>query len=407
MADGTTTFEVGGVPFAVDRHEDTWTVVLRRSLVQVRDEAEVDRITHDEDGLMRCRVTWTQDSVTLLLTSGPGAVAWAEVARGTRADRLRALVNVGETARLVDKGYAVLLHPDNLVVDRNLRPRLGYRGLAGAMPPEGGREHFLRQYQALVLSTFDAKASFGELMDGAMTLRRATELERTVLTTSSVDDLVTYLTELYDTTTTADSARLVRVSRRAHLVFRHCAVWLGVLAVAAGAATGYYAFVRMPFEERLLTADTHFVKRDYEGVIETLRPVAVERLPPTQRYELASSYLRGTNLSEEQKTAIGNTLSLSAEPAALTYWVQVGRGQLDGALDTAKGLNDVDLVLYALTLLQEQVASDTGMSGTERQTRLAELQSEYDSALEVRSAAVEQGAAVLETTGPTPAASEG
>lgn len=382
------TFELDGVPCVVDRGPHEWTIVLRRSLAPVRDVAELDLLTHAHDALLPCRVTCDDDSITLHLTPAGGAISWEEVRLLSRAERLRALMNVGACADLADRGYAVLLHPGNLVADRNLRPLLAYRGVSGVMPPRDGRDHLLRQYQALVLSTMDPKASFSELLGGAMTLRRASEFERTVISAGSVDDLVLRITELFDTTVAADAVRLVRVGRRSHGVAKHAAIWLGVAAVAAGALAITSTFVTEPFQERLLEADTRFVAMDFDGVIETLRPVAEERLPLTQRYELAYAFLRGTNLSDAQRTAIENNLSLSSDRGYLTYWVEIGRGEVARALDRAKGLDDVDLVLYALTLLQEQARADTKLTGAEREAKLEEFQAEYDKYLAARSSAL-------------------
>jgi type VII secretion protein EssB len=385
-------FELDGVPCVVDTGGDEWRLVLRRSLVPVRHRAELDLLAHDDDALLACRVTDDEDEVTLHLAPGDGTVEWSQVTRMPRADRLRALVNVRACVALADRGYAVLLHPGNLLVDRNLRPRLVYRGIAGVMPPRGDdQRHLLRQFQALVLATMDPRLSFTELLDGTLTLRRSNAFEREVVAAGSVDELAASLTRLHDEAVAGERATLVRVSRRAHAGFRHAAVWLGVLALGATGAAGYSVFVRAPFDARMLEADSRYIAQDYEGVIETLRPVDEERLPLTQRYALATSYLRNANLSEAQRVAVENGLSLSSEREFLSYWVQVGRGELDDALDRAKGLDDVDLVLYALTLLQEQVRADGSLSGSAREARLDDLQSEYDRYFQARSAALGDG----------------
>ncbi len=393
MAADEVRLELDGVPCVLETGGDEWRLVLRHSLVPVRHRAELDLLAHDDDSLLPCRVSDGEDEVTLHLAPGEGMVEWAQVTRMPRADRLRALANVRACVTLADRGYAVLLDPGNLLVDRNLRPRLAYRGIAGVMPPRGdGPRHLLRQYQALVLATMDRGQSFTELVDGTLTLRRANAFERAVVAAGSVDELVDYLTRLYDETAADDRARLVRVSRRAHAGFRHAAVWLGVLALGTTAVAGYALFVQAPFDARMLEADSRYVAGDYEGVIETLRPVDQERLPLTQRFALATSYLRNANLSEAQRAAVENGLSLSSERDFLSYWVQVGRGELEDALDRAKGLDDVDLVLYALTLLQEQVRADGALSGSEREARLDDLQSEYDRYLQARDSAVDGGA---------------
>lgn len=388
------TLELDGVPCSIDKAPDRWTIVLRRSLAPVRDVAELDLLEHGHDALMPCRVTCEPDRLTMELDPGDGTLGWEDVRRLPRAERLRALMNVAACAELLDRGCTVVLDPVNVVVDRNLRPRLAYRGLRGVMPPrDADHARVLRQYQALVLSTTDPTASFTELAGGAMRLRRPSPFERAVVTATSVPELAGYLTRLYDETLGDDARRLVRVGRRSHAVLTHAAIWLGVAAVGAGAVALTSTFVSAPFHARMLEADRRFVATDYDGVIETLRPVPEHRLPLTQRYMLAYSFLRGTNLSDAQRTAIENSLSLSSDPDHLTYWVATGRGDLEDALDLAKKLDDVDLVLYALTLLQEQARSDGSLGGARRESRLEELQAEYDRYLEARATAVADGTA--------------
>lgn|GEM_PF-3088844 len=392
-----TTIELEGVPYVLDTSGDEWSLTLPRSLAPVRVPAELDLLTHPHDHLLPCRVTEADDTITLHLTPGPGTRRWADLADLPLAERLRALIDVAGCAALVDRGYSVLLDPANLTVDRNLRARLAYRGLAGTMPPQDvdGR-HLLRQLQALVLCTFHPRASFGALVAGGATLRRASAFERSVLAAGTVEELVDRVTQAHDEAAAADEASLVRVGRRSHAAFRHAAIWLGVLALATGSAAGHALLVRAPFDEQMLEASTRFIAADHAGVVETLRSVPEDRLPPAQRYALAASYLQGVNLSAAQRTTIENGLSLSSERDFLTYWIDIGRGDLDDALDRARGLDDVDLVLYALTLLQEQVREDPGLGGAEREERLAELQGQYDRYLDARSAALDDGGDVAD-----------
>jgi type VII secretion protein EssB len=394
MSTGTT-FELDGVVCVLDKGAPEWTVALRRSLVRARDVAELDLLSHTDDRLLPCRVTADDDTVTLHLAPPDGVIGWDEVVRRPRADRLRALMNAGACAGLADRGYAVLLHPANIVVDRNLRPLLAYRGLAGAMPPRHDPAHLLRQLQALTLSTMDPRASFTELLAGAMTLRRASGFERSVISATSTGELVDLLAGLHDRAVAAAASELVTVPRRSHAVAKHGAVWFGVAAVVAGALAVVSTFVTAPFQERMLEADRRFLSLDYDGVIETLRPVAADDLPQAQRYELAHAFLRGTNLSDAQRTAVENNLSLSADPDYLTYWVHTGRGELDEALDLAKGLDEVDLVLYALTLQQEQTRASSALDGTAREQALEELQAEYDKYLAARTSALAAGASTV------------
>jgi type VII secretion protein EssB len=282
-----------------------------------------------------------------------------------------------------------MLHPENLVVDRNLRVKVAYRGLAGVMPPKDmDDEHFLRQYKALVLSTFDKKAPFSSLFDGSITLKRTNAFEREVQQHSTVTELANYLTTVYDQQIAKESKALVRVGRRSHRAYKIVAIWASVLALAGMGGVAYYTFYYGPHQERLLSADAAFVTKNYQSVIQILAPESFDTLPAAQRYELAYSYLYGTTLTEQQQATILNNMSINSAPDFLRYWIWLGRGDLEGALDTAKGLNDVDLILYAITLLQEQVRADSRLSGTDREARNKELQSQYDQYLKQRTDAI-------------------
>ena len=68
-------------------------------------------------------------------------------------------------------------------------------------------------------------------------------------------------------------------------------------------------FFQAPFKEKLLQADTAYLKVDYTGVIDELEGVAPSSLPTTQKYELATSYLQGLNFSEDQKKVILNNVT--------------------------------------------------------------------------------------------------
>lgn len=129
----------------------------------------------------------------------------------------------------------------------------------------------------------------------------------------------------------------------------------------------------------MLDADAAFIKVDYADVIRKLEKVELDDLPYTQKYELAYSYARSLSqeFSKEQEDVIFNNLTLKSEELYLDYWIEIGRGHGDEAIDIAKRLDDTDLILYALLEKQEQVRENQTLSGSEREEQLSNLESEY------------------------------
>ena len=60
----------------------------------------------------------------------------------------------------------------------------------------------------------------------------------------------------------------------------------------------------------------------------------------------------------------------------LNYWIYLGRGDLEKALDVAQNIGDTQLILHAYTNLYEKVKADTKMSGSDKQKKLNEYEKE-------------------------------
>ena len=117
----------------------------------------------------------------------------------------------------------------------------------------------------------------------------------------------------------------------------------------------------------MLQADTAYLKVDYTGVIDELEGVAPSSLPTTQKYELATSYLQGLNFSEDQKKVILNNVTLKSDSLYLHYWIYIGRHDFTQALDTAKRIDDSDLIIYALRKEIKATRDSEKLSGEQRE----------------------------------------
>ena len=188
---------------------------------------------------------------------------------------------------------------------------------------------------------------------------------------------VAVLEKAYLDKTKEEKATLIQVSSRWHRVFKLASIWLSVAVVLLIIPLIYLIFLQNPFKEKLLQADTAFIKVDYSGVITELEGIAPSSLPTTQKYELAYSYIQGLEFSSDQKKVILNNVSLKSDELYLIYWIQIGRNTFEDALDTAKRINDNDLILYALAQEIKQVREDDKLSGKDRESKLSSLEGEY------------------------------
>ena len=78
------------------------------------------------------------------------------------------------------------------------------------------------------------------------------------------------------------------------------------------------------------------------------------------------------DLTSAQKQTILNTLSIKTDDNTLNYWVNMGRGHFEEALNLAQNLGDDQLTLLAYTDLYQATKLNTKMAGEKKQKLLQE-----------------------------------
>ncbi|GKV58220.1 type VII secretion protein EssB [Listeria monocytogenes] len=299
-----------------------------------------------------------------------------------REDKLRALRNIADLGELLNTRYTFFLHPDNLIFDINLVPSIVHRGIKNILPPyELTEETFFKQYQCFVIAMFSKKFSFENLYNGSLSGARGTQFEKSILDAKTVQDIATILEEAYVKEHAAVQKNMASVPKKKYSTFRGLAVGFIIVAILLAIPVSYFAFVKVPLQNDLLTANENFLKTDYDKVITGLENVDPEKMPQSVQYELAYSYVKGEKMSDKKKENIMNTISLKSDAKNLLYWIYNGRGEFSKSLDIAKLLDDPTLAMYSLTKQIEQVQSDTTLSGDEKVEKLKTLEEslkEYD-----------------------------
>lgn len=319
----------------------------------------------------------TDTGLTFGYALGDGEVSFGEaVSRATtRLDRLslaqKLVACVGYRG-----GFRVpVIHPDNVHLNGDLL-RVVHCGLQGMLVPMAFDEDvFLRSLQAMVLHVFRPKLAFEQLLDGAKALRD--QFSTSVCRTTTTDELFA----LIDAQLTAEKARVasttVSVPKRRYSWYRIA----GVTGVTAGLLAGGFAWQaegRNRLQTAVVAAQARFLATDYAGTLGALEDYASASLPTSAKYVLAVSSINLNDLTATQKQAILNTISEKSDEVTLNYWIAIGRGEFEQALDLAQNLGDDQLTLLAYTDLYQATKLNTQMAGGKKQ----ELLDSYAKAIE-------------------------
>ena len=370
-------FVYGEQTFTYEKSDKEWKLSLRRSDVATQDLRELLILDLHHPLFLEQTMDADEDGLTFTYQLEPHSLSYEEVKSRPISERIRLALNVFALEAALELPVTFLLHPSNLMITKDAQAKIAYRGVPGIMTPEAlTAEDFLRQAKCFAATLF-ADVDFMELYNGSLELETLPDFLVELREAEDQAAAVAVLEKAYLDKTKEEKATLIQVSSRWHRIFKLASIWLSVAVVLLIIPLIYLIFLQNPFKEKLLQADTAFIKVDYSGVITELEGIAPSSLPTTQKYELAYSYIQGLEFSSDQKKVILNNVSLKSDELYLIYWIQIGRNTFEVALDTAKRINDNDLILYALAQEIKQVREDDKLSCKDRESKLSSLEGEY------------------------------
>lgn len=378
-------FIFGDQPFVYEKSEAVWDLRLKRSDIASQDLRELLILDLHHPLFLEQSVQVDEDHVTFRYELAAHGLSYEEMRARPVSERLRLALNVFGLAEALDLPVTFLLHPSNLQITKDAQIKIAYRGVAGIMAPKSmSPADFLRQAVCFTVTLFSS-LDFMTLYQGGLELEDLPAFLTKLREAGDLDSARGLLETVYLEEKTKEEATLTLVSSRRFRLYQLASLWLGLASVVLLLPLLYLVFFQNPFKEKLLQADTAFLKVDYSGVIDRLEGVAPASLPMTQKYELATAYIQGLELSDDQKKVVLNNVSLKSDALYLTYWIQLGRHDFEAALDTGKRLNDSDLILYALSQEIQRIRADESLSGQEREDKLEALEGDYDKYWDSRS----------------------
>lgn len=373
----TRTIEMDGTGYEFTYEDTQWSVTFAESLTKVKAMDELELLKQPNEKMAPVEILHENDSYIFHYEIDKNTYSFAEIERMERKDKLRALHNVGSLAAFLSTRYTFFLHPDNIVFDLNLNPLIVHRGIKRILPPyEMNEETLFKQYRCLVIAMFSKKYSFENLYSGSLHNARATSFEKKVTETKSIRELMTLLEELYQAELKTVAKNMLLVPKKNFKTFKGLAIGFIIAAVLLAVPLLYFAFVKIPYQTTLLTANENFLKTDYDKVISDLEKVNPEKMPKTTQYELAYAYLQGEKLDDKRKENIMRSISLKSDPQTLLYWIYNGRGDFAKSNDIAKLLDQKDLRMYSLIKQLEQVKNNSKLSGNEKLSKQKAIEEE-------------------------------
>ncbi len=268
----------------------------------------------------------------------------------------------------------VYLHPQNIYISGNDVKLLHY-GISNILAPQSFQmAYYLKVYKALIASILVPKIDFELAIEGLDAIRES--IAEKINSFDSTESINQFISEEFHKLNQKNKQNNIQVNKKRWKILLAAVIVLALSTVTLGIFT-YKSYTRdLPLKNAVIKAQAAFMATDYDKTIDALEGYSVNRLPKSAKYVLATSFVKLDDLSSEQTEAVLNTVTQSSDDMILNYWIYLGRGDLEKALDVAQNIGDTQLILHAYTNLYEKVKADTKMSGSEKQKKLKEYEKE-------------------------------
>ena len=264
------------------------------------------------------------------------------------------------------------IHPENIIIFGGNVQMLHF-GIEQLLAPRTYDEAFyLASYKALIISILVPKVDFELAVHGLDAVKD--KVAQDILSLESVAAVNRYIAEKYAKLSEESAKNNLLVNKRRWKSLLIGGAVLAVATLALSFTTYQSMFNEGPLKSAVIVAQSNFMRKDYSETVESLKNYGAESLPKEAKYILAASYVRLDSLSDKQKEVILNTITESTDDTILNYWIYLGRGRFEKALDVAQNIGDTQLILHAYTNLYESVKADINMNGSEKQKKLEEYE---------------------------------
>ncbi|MBA2875703.1 type VII secretion protein EssB [Thermaerobacillus caldiproteolyticus] len=357
-----------------DKHD---TIVFQRAKLKVQHPLELELLKEIDSFLLR-EIAVSEDEVKITVTPPSSFIRFRDVRKKSMFSRLSAahqLVKKVKNHRL--SRFILIICPENILFDHDLEPFFLHVGIKESLPPyEADAEQLLQEVKATVLVLIDGQYRFEEYMKFHETLKFSAVAEK-ILQAEHLEAVLSVLERCIDEEEVKERT-MIHIPKRKWNVQRYIFFSSLLLLIPAMIYTFYSFFFLQPKQEAYVKSAELFLNDKYSEVITTLENYPPEKMPYVVQYELASSYVMTESLTEEQRQNVQNNITLKTDPQYLLYWIYIGRGRNEEAIDLARAMEDRELIMYGLLKYREEIKADDSLTGEERQKKLESIEREIE-----------------------------
>ncbi|MCM3761158.1 type VII secretion protein EssB [Alkalihalobacillus oceani] len=367
----------------IKKKQDSYVFQFQKAKVKLTDKLEINMLQGLNDPLQRT-INESEDLVEVTVVPPKGTYSFQHVKRKSLYSRwLFADQLIKELYNQRFERLTVVICPENVIIDSSFKPSFLHYGVKESLPPyTKNEEKLLLELKATIAAAVDSRYSFHEYIHFHQTLKLS-DVTRQLFAAKNTAELQEIVQASINELEQKEQ-NLIHLPRKKWLIQRYSLWGLVILLLPTLCYTVYSFFFIQPEQQAYIKSGEHFLTARYSDVIEQLRYYDPADMPYVTKYQLATAYVQYEALSDEQRTNIQNTLTLQSDPAYFDYWIYIGRGENEEAVDLGRSLGDRDLVMFGLLKYREDIRADDSLSGLEKEEELQLIERELEEYVEER-----------------------
>ncbi|MFD0051708.1 type VII secretion protein EssB [Actinomycetes bacterium NPDC127524] len=357
--------------------DDGYAFVFQRARLKVKNELEL-QVLKDADNVLQKEIEVNDEEVRISVQVPETFVEFSEIKKKNELSRW---LFSYQLIKKVQSGRSPRLHmvicPENIVLDSSLTPYFLHYGVRESLPPyEKNPELLLQELKAAVAESIDGQYTFEQYLSYHETLKLSSSV-KSILTAGSLDDLAGFV-QSHITELEKKERTVIHIPQKKWKRNRYFLIGGLIVLVPALVYTLYSLLFLQPREAAYVDSGKAFLQEKYSEVIDTLENENADKMPDVVQYELAYAYFVNEDLSDDQRKVLENTLNLQSDKKYYLYWIYLGRGENEKAIDIARSLRYQDLIMLGLIHYQAEIQSDDSLTGKEKEEKLKPITAEFD-----------------------------
>ncbi|WP_347941083.1 type VII secretion protein EssB [Peribacillus simplex] len=360
---------------AMMKDDNGHLLVFQRAKLSMQDPLELQLI-HEADDTLQKHIEVTEDEVQIRVNPPASFFVFSKakeknpLSRWLSSYQILKKIRKHELSRL-----QLVVCPENIVFDSGLAPYFLHYGVKDSLPPyEHDQDELFKETKATISALVDGQYTFEEYLLYHKTLKLSNE-SQSILESGTWDELSTLIQTRIEALEKEEKA-FVHIPEKKWKTGRYILWGTVIVLVPLLLFAIYTLFFSQPKQEAYVESGESFLKQKYSEVIDRLENYDPKKMPYVVQYELAKSYVTYEPLEGVARKNVENAITLQTDSQYLLYWIYIGRGMNEDAIDLARIMEDRELITYGLLNQKEQIKLDDNLSGEEKETQIKEIDTE-------------------------------